>query len=290
MTSQNLGDLERNKFWLTGGVTNSDCRQQFSIQCTSSHLFPLADGPCNGFTFVNKFGRVLNYGTSIVDVTDLGTPAVYTWLQSPVQLEAISSSADDVATTGTGARTIVVQGLDANFEECEATINMAGLSASTATTQTFLRIHRAYVATCGTYGSTTAGSHIGNITIRTSGGGATHIYLNAATAPVGQSLVARYTIPAGKTGYLTHANFTAAGNKLSDFYLWRRFNADTVAAPYGVKRIIETFNGVSSYLSREWHIPIRLPEKTDIWGSVLGAGTGSNASVAFDIVMCDNVE
>jgi hypothetical protein len=289
MTSQNLGDLERNKFWLTGGVTDSNCRQQFSIQCSSNHLFPLSDGSCNGFTYVNKFGRVLNYGTSIVDANDLGTPAVYSWPTSAVQIEAISSSADDVATTGTGARTIVVEGLGESWEEVSETINMAGLSASTATTQKFIRIHRAYVATCGTYGSTTAGPHIGNITIRTASAGATHIYLNAATAPVGQSLVARYTIPAGKTGYLIHANFTAAGNKQSDFYLWRRFNADTTAAPYGIKRIIETFNGITSYLDRDWHIPIRLPEKTDVWGSVIGAGTLSNASVSFDILMCDNV-
>jgi len=288
MTSQNIGDLERNKFWLTGGVTDSNCRQQFSIACNSNHLFPLADGPCNGFTFINKFGRVLNYGTSIVDVNAASTPAVYTWLTTAVTLEAISSDANDTS-NGTGARTIIVQGLDENFEECSATITMAGLSASTATTQKFIRIHRAYVATSGTYASTTAGSHIGNITIRTSGAGAAHIYMNAATAPVGQSLCARYTIPANKTGYLVHANFTAAGNKLSDFYLFKRENADTTTAPYGVKKVIETFNGVSSYLPREWHIPIRLPEKTDVWAAVIGAGTGSNASVAFDILMCENV-
>ena len=288
MTSQNIGDLERNKFWLTGGVTDSACRQQLAISCHTHHLFPLADGACNGFTHVNKFGRVLNYGTSIIDVTDLPTPAVYTWLTSPVQLEAISSSTDDVATTGTGARTILVQGLDANFEEVEATINMNGTSASTATTQTFLRVHRAYVVTSGAYGKTTTGPHVGNITIRTSGAGATHIYLNAATAPVGQSLVARYTIPSGKTGYLVHANFTAAGNKQSNFYLWKRENADIVTAPFSPKRIIETFSGVISFLPRQWHIPIRLPEKTDIWASVIGDGTGSSASVAFDIVMADN--
>jgi len=287
MTSQNIGDLERNKFWLTGGVVDSNCRQQFSISCQSPYLYPLSDGPCNGFTFVNKFGRVLNYGTSIVDANDLGTPAVYAWPTSEVTLEAISSSGDDAA-AGDGARTIVVQGLGEDWEEVEATITMAGLSASTATTQKFNRIHRAYVATCGTYGSTTAGPNIGNITIRTESAGATHIYVSAATAPTGQSLVSRYTIPANKTGYLTHANFTAAGNKLSDFYLFKRENADTVVAPFSAKRVIETFNGVGSYLARQWHIPIRLPEKTDIWGSVIGAGTASDASVAFDILLANN--
>lgn len=281
--SRNIGDLERDKFWQPNSSTT-----QLAFQQVTLHNFSLSEGVDNGFSHVNKFGRVLNYGTSIVDVTDLSTPAVYAWLTTPVALEAISSSANDTA-AGTGARTIVVQGLDGDFNECEATITMNGLSASTATTQTFIRVHRAYVATSGTYGTTTAGSHIGNITIRVESAGAIQIYLPASPAPVGQSNVARYTIPAGKTGYLIHATFQAAGNKASDFFLFRRFNADTVSAPYGVKRLIEYFSGLTYHLTRSWDVPIKLPEKTDVWASVIGAGSGTNAAVTFDLILVDNL-
>jgi hypothetical protein len=285
MGTRNIGDLERDKFFQPNST------QKFSFSTHTKHYFALAEAGagvgCNGYDYVNKFGRVLNYGTSIVDVNDLGTPAVYAWLTSASSLEAISSSAADSA-AGAGARTIVVEGLDSDFNEVSETITMNGLSATTATTTEFIRVHRAYVATSGIYADTDTGSHDGNITVRLESAGATQIYLNSATAPVGQSLVARYTIPAGKTGYLTHASFSSAGNKAADFYMWRRFNADTVAAPYGVKRIIETFNGVAESLDRSWDVPIKLPEKTDIWASAVGAGTGTNSSVAFDIILVDN--
>jgi len=280
--SRNIGDLERDKFWQPNSNTS-----QLAFEQHTKHYFSLAEGVNNGFSYVNKFGRVLNYTTSMVDVNDLATPAVYAWLTSAVTLEAISSSSNDAA-AGTGARTVVVQGLDANFEPCEATITMNGTSASTATTQTFIRVHRAYVATSGTYATTTAGSHIGNLTIRISSGGATQIYMPASPAPVGQSNVARYTIPAGKTGYLIHVTFQASGNKASDFYLWRRFNADTVSAPYGVKRLIEYFSGVVDHLGRDWDVPVKLPEKTDIWASALGAGAGTNGICTFDLILVDN--
>jgi len=247
----------------------------------------LAEESNNGFNYVNKFGRVINYSTTIVDVNDIATPAVYAWLTTAVSLEAISSSANDTA-AGTGARTVVVQGLDANFEEIEETITMAGLSASTATTAKFIRVHRAYVATSGTYGTTTAGSHIGNITIRVESAGAVQIYLPASPAPVGQSNVARYTIPAGKTGYLIHATFQASGNKPSDFYLWRRNGSDTVSAPYTPKRLIEYYSGVSDSIPRSWDVPIKLTEKTDIWASAVGTGAGTNGIVTFDLILVGN--
>lgn len=284
MTNINLTlqDMEKAKHFQPHGDNT-----QFSLPVATNNLYPISGGGLDNYKSVEKFGRVLAYGTSIVDVTDLPTPAVYTWLQSAVQLEAISSSLNDDA-GGTGAITIVVEGLDADFLEVSAIITMNGTAATTATTQTFLRVHRAYVATCGTYNSTTAGPNIGNITIRTKTAGATHIYLAAAVSPVGQSFAARYTIPAGWTGYLNDAKFTATAVKASDFYLIRRENADTVAAPFSAKRLIDVYYGVIAFFHREWKVPLKLPEKTDIWASVIGAGTGSDASVAFDILLVKN--
>ena len=283
MTTLNLGDLERNKFYHPGVPT-----QQFGLNVVTNHMFQVAQGGTEAYSFVNKFGRAIAVGTSIVDVDARATPAVYTWLQAAVQLEAISSSGNDVATTGTGARTIRVLGKDANFVDCSADIAMNGTSASTATTQTFLRIERAYVLTSGRYAKSDAGSHVGTITIRTSGAGAIHLYI-PITPALGQSLSAKFTIPTGYTGYMHHAFFTVDSLKTADFYLFRRTNADAIAAPYGAQRVIETFNGVSRPFSRTWDVPIKLTEKTDIWVSCIAASAATNVSASFDILLIKDV-
>jgi hypothetical protein len=165
---------------------------------------------------------------------------------------------------------------------------MNGTSASTATTQSFFRIHRAYVDTCGAYATSTSGSHAGNITIRTVSAGATHIYLPIADVPTGQSEVARYTVPAGCTAYLVHAFFSVDANKTATFWLMRRLSSNTVAAPFGAKRILETFDGIKTPFAREWEAPIKLDSGTDIWVAVKGEGSGTSVSASFDLIEMDN--
>jgi len=281
MTSRNIGDLERNKFF-AGDVSDGP----FSLAQCSDHFFSIAKG-VSGYSYINKFGRVVGASTSMIDVTDLATPAVYAWLTTASKLEAISSSANDTA-DGSGARTIIVEGLDANFEEISETITMAGLSASTATTNSFIRVHRAYIATSGSYATTSTGSHAGNITIRLASAGATQIYLRASASQVGQSFVSRYTIPANKTGYLMHAFCSVDSNKSGTFWLWRRLSADVTSAPFGAKRAIDIFDGIKQPFERTWTTPIKLEEKTDIWFSLISAGADTNASAAFDILLVDN--
>ena len=118
----------------------------------SDYEILLANGNIPGAKAIHKFGYNALVGTTIEDI--IATSGLYTWLQSPVQLEAISTEAADTA-AGAAAQQVTVQGLDANWLECEATIEMNGTSASTATSQTFIRIHRAFVSRVGTYQSTT---------------------------------------------------------------------------------------------------------------------------------------
>jgi len=276
----NINDLERNKFWHS---SNAEHSPHFVVP----HALPLASGHATNFSFVNKFGRCTGVGTSVVDVNRLATPAVYSWLTTAAQLEAISSDANDTA-AGSGARTIVVEGLDADFLPCSATIAMNGTTASTATTQTFLRVHRAYVATCGTYCDTDTGPHTGNITIRVASAGAIQIYLASADVTVGQSEVARYTIPAGYTGYMLHSFFSVDSLKTATFWLMRRPNANTIAAPFSSKRIIDTFDGISAPFDRNWSIPVKLDEKTDVWVAVKAAATATDVCASFDIILVKN--
>ena len=64
-----------------------------------------------------------------------------------LQMKVSSSSANDTA-SGTGARTVYVAGLDANHNEISEIVTLNGQTA-VLTTQFFLHINEAYVATAG---------------------------------------------------------------------------------------------------------------------------------------------
>ena len=92
-----------------------------------------------------------------------------------------ASGATDAGVTG------IVSGLDANYDEVSEAFTLNG-SGTYTTTQTFLRVFRAYVT-----GST---APAGNITISN---GSTYAQI---TAGENQTLMAVYTVPAGKSLYV----------------------------------------------------------------------------------------
>jgi hypothetical protein len=77
----------------------------------------------------------------------------YTW-NAAAQLELTSTDADDTDTTGNGARSVTIEGLDANYAEISETVDMNGQTADagSTTTASFLRVNRMYVATAGSTG------------------------------------------------------------------------------------------------------------------------------------------
>lgn len=116
----------------------------------------------------------------------------YEFQASAQTIEVLSDSANDTA-AGTGAKTIRVFGLDANWELQEEDVTLNGTTPVTLG-ETYLRIFRAYVLTAGTIET-----NDGTITIRTDG------LTTQAEIPAGrgQTLMAIYTIPEGYTGYIT---------------------------------------------------------------------------------------
>lgn len=245
----------------------------------------IALGSVKGWQCIHKFGHNSDLGTGIEDIWNAG--GVYTYLTSAVSLEAISTSADDAA-AGTGARTIRVEGLDADFKEVSEDITMNGLSATTATTQTFLRINRAYVLTTGTYGVGSAG----DITIRTESAGATHAkieYTTDGTAwDMGQTQLARYTVPAGKVAFVTSLDLGIDGTKRADIVMFQRQNADTISAPFTAKRVVKSIDGFSGDYLMEFDGPLIFPAKTDIiFKGRLTSGANGRVHVSFDIFVGD---
>ena len=114
------------------------------------------------------------------------------WPTSAAALSVVSTSTDDDA-GGTGALTVLVQGLDTNYKPVSDTVVLDG-TTPVVTTQTYLRVNSAQVQTAGT-GLVNAG----DITVSVGGNVQRFIEADAGICHCSQ-----YCIPAGHTGFLTY--------------------------------------------------------------------------------------
>lgn len=239
-----------------------------------------ATGLIAGRSVIHKFGE--NPVVAVSSTEDVTQSGVINWLTAAttVRIKAGGNAADDTA--GAGSQSIIVAGLDENFEDAEETIVTAGASASSVTTTTFIRVFRAWGLDAGAY----TGANTGDIVIENGAGGTD---LLTITAGMGQSETSEYTIPAGKTGYLTRISAEVDANKACDMHMWQRRDADNVSAPYTGKRIVADFPQLIGSDGENFESYIEFPEKTDLWWTATtGAGNPASVGVDYDLILVDN--
>ena len=236
----------------------------------------VAAGNLEGYTGIHKFGRNPSIGGA--PETIWGGGGVYTYLSSSAVVYCYSSSNDDGAGE-IGARTVTIQGLDANYSAVEDTIVVGGAPS----TVQFLRVFRAFVITSGS-----AGTNVGTLTISDAASSGTVITtidtLGSGTVyGTGQSFSGFYTIPAGKTGYMTQWNVGvgAYNDQCTAWLTIRPVDND------GAFRTLDVLCVPGGHFTRNYDIPLKLLEKTDIEVRAL-CSTGSEISSTFDIILVDN--
>jgi len=236
----------------------------------------VAKGDLTNYSNVSKFGYNPTVGSSNYESIWEGSNA-YPWMSTDDQLEVLSSDANDTS-AGTGARTVELQGLDSSWNLLTETVTMNGTSAVT-TTGSFLRIFRARVVTAGT-----SLRNEGTITIRDQDTSTTRALItNGATDGNGQTLMAVYTIPAGKTGYIININISSQKDQEQTYRLMARDN--TVAnAAWNVKEFLTGRGGFSDW--RKYAIN-KATEKTDLDFQVISSAT-SAAAGGFELILIDN--
>ena len=242
---------------------------EYSDEGFALRSFPratVAAGIISGFTSIRKFGINIDIDTGTPPATIWrGSPALYPWQDSSFSAEVVSSSTADTS-DGTGARTVRIQGLDAdwNFQTEDITLN--GQTAVDSAL-TWRRINRAFVLTAGS-GATNAGT----ITVRLDGAGATQATIAAGLA---QSQVCVYTVPAGHT-----VSIEALGSSIV-----RASNSANIEIglltrePGGVFRLRDQIGLRSAATSRtsfDLVAPIICPEMTDIDVRCLFASANTN--------------
>jgi len=252
----------------TGSTTPSSAEIDFYLA--------VAKGDFTGYSNVSKFGYNPTVGSGNYESIWEGSNA-YPWMSAADQLEVLSSDTDDTS-AGTGARTVELQGLDSSWNVLTETVTMNGTSAVT-TTGSFLRIFRARVVTAGS-----SGRNEGTITIRDQDTSTTRALItNGATDGNGQTLMAVYTIPAGKTGYIININISSKKDQEQTYRLMARDN--TVAnAAWNVKEFLTGRGGFSDW--RKYAIN-KATEKTDLDFQVISNST-SAAAGGFELILIDN--
>ena len=249
----------------TGSTTPSSAEIDFYLS--------VAKGDFTGYSNVSKFGINSTVGSGGFESIWEGSNA-YPWPTAAATLSVVSASAND-ASGGTGARTVEIQGLDSSWNLLTETITMNGLTP-VVTTGSFLRVFRARVVTAGSLKSNAA-------QITMSSGGTTLAYITYDTIGMGQTLMAVYTIPNGKTGYIINLNVSSSKDSEHRFRFMTRDNAVTDAA-WNVKEYMSARGGFSSW--RKYAIN-KVTEKTDIDLQVISNST-SAASGGFELILIDN--
>jgi hypothetical protein len=167
-----------------------------------------------------QFGINNTVGTSFETIWTASS--VYSYLSAASVLKISSASANDTS-AGTGARTITITGLDANYNEISETVILNGQTAVN-TVNSYLRVFSLKTQTAGSGGSNAGIVYAGTGTV-TSGVPAT-VY---AQVEIGynDSAMAIWTVPAGYTAYISSYSFTTnsstANNQVTGAVLIRPF-------------------------------------------------------------------
>lgn len=222
-------------------------------------------GKVRGASLLHKFGAVpamsQNTTGTIWDVND----TIYPWgaFASAGTLTVNSDIAD-------ANKHIVIIGLDENYNEISEDLQLT--STSLSTTKSFIRVFRAYI----TNGST------GNVAaINVLKGASTVLRISAGQS---QTLMAIYTVPAGKTGYLYKGVCSAQASADGTGSMFVRYFGETAF------RIGHTFevSGSGGEYCYDFSFPLPIPEKSDIDVRLTTRSNNGRYTAAFDMLLVDN--
>lgn len=228
--------------------------------------------------YIEKFGANLSVGADIETIWEAG--GIYEYLTVASTVSAISDDSGDTV-AGTGARTIEIQGLDSNYNTVTEIISTNGTSSGPASTNEFLRIYRALVKTAGS-----TGTNEGQINVNA--GSTTVISIGTKGIGVnkegfGQSQTSVYTIPAGKTGYITQWSVGSSiyNSGVQAFLMLSEPNDGPIMRTKDIMFL-------NNYSIKDYKVPLQALEKTDIEVRAYDTSSGIPVSTSYNVILVDN--
>jgi|8_EtaG_2_1085327.scaffolds.fasta_scaffold00826_10 hypothetical protein len=245
------------------------------MSATVPYNLRVSQGIVTGASSTYKFG--FNSDIDTAEETLWTQGGVYAYSTSAALIYLSSTDANDTV-SGTGARTVTIEGLDSSYVAISETLNLNG-QTQVATTKQFIRVNRMYVVTAGA-GETAAGTlYVG--TSGASSGVPTGTTYAAIPQGDNQSQMAVYTVPALHSFYIDSISFTAAVATATNSVTTKLMTRETS----GVLRtrfinVIE-----NNHLANNFEYPIKVPAKTDIELRAIGSAANNQVSGAFEGVL-----
>ena len=233
----------------------ADFRSIAQVGTTEPFALQVARGQIPGHKLKFKFGNNPSVSDSVETIWSEG--GLYVYPSSATQMTVSSSSANDTA-TGTGARTINIEGLDADYNEISEDIILNGQTPVT-TVKSYLRINRGVVLTAGS-GEKNAGIIRAGTGTVTSGVPA-NVFLSINGIGDNQTLMCLWTVPAGYTAFMVQTNVSTGNASQTPALLDTSIVARPIGGVFNTQERITLKDGNQL---QGYNFPLRFTEKTDI--------------------------
>lgn len=225
-----------------------------------------------------QFGINGDVGTSLETVWVGG--GLYTFPSSATTTTISSSSANDTS-AGTGARTVFVDGLNADYERVTETASLNGQTGVTLTNE-YLRVNKITVLTAGSGGTSAGSIYVGTGTVTT---GVPAVILNRTGSSSNESESGFYSVPEGYTAFInrwTMSSSNPTANAATRFVLRVR----PYGGVFGYKAVYNLpGNGIYEC---EAAYPLPLPEKADLDVLALTSADAAYVSTQLQMVLVKN--
>lgn len=215
-------------------------------------------------------------GTSREDVWEGG--GFYPFPSASLQMKVVSSSASDAA-AGTGARTVRIVYLDANYATQYEDLTLNGITAVATVATNILRVQDLHVRTAGS-----GGSNAGTITLTNMAGSTAYGVMGAE---INRARTAIYTVPAGQRAFIVAWRTGGIVDSNNNAFAWMR-NTLRATADWDLNRLPGVFMHKSQTLCVDstdnitFGVPIAFPEKTDIKITTVASHVGCLATGGFE--------
>ncbi len=225
----------------------------------------VAKGDITGYSIMSKFGQNDDVGTGAwEDVWDGGGTYTYPADGNADITEIVSTAADTVD--------IEIQGLDVDGVLTIQTETLTGTTPVTLTTPLW-RVFR-----LKNMGATDLA---GDVTVENTGN--TIEYAKIVNGN-NQTLMALYTIPYGKTGYLLQGTNSLYGIS-RDYSLNGKMAMRLFGGVFQLKKTFGLDSNGTSFLTMNFPLPGKIPAKTDIRVSAISIGKAGGVNTTFEILV-----
>lgn len=220
----------------------------------------IARGLIRGAYSVNKFGYNSAVPSNAFETIWDGSN-LYTYISTAGTATVTSSD-----TSSDNGGTVRIQGLDANYNLVEETLTIGGAAGSVS----FYRVFRASLETANT-----GNSNVGTVTVTVDS-------VSAAIISVGkgQTLMALYTVPANKKGYIIQLDCGSQKDAEHEVELVVKNGTGNV---WQTKEFISIRGGFNE---KNFQLPLEINEKFDIEVRAKSSST-SAVSAGFEMIVLD---